>query len=220
MPIHQSIKRSVEAMIAVRDDAIGLAVEYEKEKKALKQKVEEVESLTKEKESWAKEKASLTEERDEALELAAQSVRKSEESARAACKWELEVSTLRSEVEELKKYDSELRARLRDKDQELDSRAAAAVEEFQSSQEFRDLMDSRAALWSKLTTRELRKIVIKNFGQRFNLSPEDFSFIRAADIADIVERKVEQRMAQAARQEESRAPTGEGSSRGASGVKE
>ena len=198
-------------------------MELDKKRKALKERAEEVESLTrekeslaKEKESLAKEKANLIEERDEALELAAQSVRKSEESAQDARRWELEVSTLRSEVEELKKSDSELRAQLHNKDQELDSRAAAAVGEFQGSQEFRDLMDSRAALWSELTTRELRKIVIKNFGQRFNLTPEDFSFIRAADIADIVEKKVEQRMAQAARQEESRAPVGEGSSRGAS----
>jgi hypothetical protein len=220
LPIHQSIKKSAEAMIAVRDDAISMAVELDKGRKALKEKIEEVESLAREKESLVREKAGLIEERDEALELAAQSARKLEESAQAAHKWESEANTLRSELERLQKSDSELRTQLLSKDQELDSKAAAAVEEFQGSQEFRDLMDSRAALWSELTTRELRKIVIKNFGQRFSLTPEDFSFIRAADIADIVERKVEQRMAQAARQEESRAPAGEGSSRGASGAKD
>jgi hypothetical protein len=75
-------------------------------------------------------------------------------------------------------------------------------------------MDSRGALWAELTVRELRKVVIQNFGKRFKLAKEDFEFIRASEIAKIVEKKVEQRMAKAAHQEGSSTPAG--SSRAAS----
>jgi vacuolar-type H+-ATPase subunit I/STV1 len=216
-PIYKPVNDAVAAIAAVRDNAIVMLrdiTKKEAEFEEWRKKSEEVDAMSKE--------------RDEALDVAHKAVLESEELAQTVQEKESELKTAQDKLEELQQgnkelqqdnkelqeANSKLREELEKKDQEVLDKASEAVEKYKESQELRDLMDSRAALWAELTVRELRKVVIQNFGKRFKLSKEDFEFIRASEIADIVEKKVEQRMAKAASQEESSTPAG--SSRAAS----
>jgi myosin heavy subunit len=216
-PIYKPINDTVTAVCNLRDSAIVMLRDITKKEAEFakwRKKGEEVDAMSKE--------------RDEALDVAHKVVLESQELARTVQEKESELKEARDKLEEfqrghkelqqdnkdLQEANSKLREELEKKDKEVLDKASEAVEKYKESQELRDLMDSRAALWAELTVRELRKIVIQNFGKRFKLAKEDFDFIRASEIADTVEKKVEQRMAKAARQEEFGTPAG--SSRGAS----
>ena len=180
---------AVRSIVTARDNAITLL-------RGMAKKEAEFEKWWKRSE----EVDALTKERDEALEVAANAVRESEGLARTIKEKESELSTAQDQLKELQQDNAEvqganskLREQLEKKDQEALDKAAEAIEKFKGSQELRDLMDSRAALWAELTVRELRKAVIQNFGKCFQLVREDFDFIWASEIAEVVEKKVEQR---------------------------
>jgi regulator of replication initiation timing len=121
------------------------------------------------------------------FEKLARTIREKESEASAALD---KLKELQQDNTELQEANSKLREQLKKKDPEALDKAAEAVEKFKGSQELRDLMNSRAALWAELTVRELRKAVIQNFGKCFHLVKEDFDFIRSSGIAEVVEKKL------------------------------